>query len=119
MVLEPGVAKDHALLSETGDGEKRPFRVGFVMEDYIYYFGDLTSLIGGAIHIVHWYGARDARGANTFCTDKVLIYEVARSSRAQKRLDGMYLASVCGADFYQKDNRRFVSVEGIGGELLG
>jgi len=25
VVLEPGVAKDHALLSETGDGEEHPF----------------------------------------------------------------------------------------------
>jgi len=80
MVLEPGVTKDHTLSSEAGDHEKCPFGVGFVMENYIYHFRDLTGLIGGAVHIVHWYGTRDAPGTNTFCTDKVLIYEVACSS---------------------------------------
>jgi len=30
VVLEPGIAKDHALLSEAGDGEECPFGVGFV-----------------------------------------------------------------------------------------
>ena len=80
MVLEPGVTKDHTLSSEAEDHEKCPFGVGFVMENYIYHFRDLTGLIGGAVHIVHWYGTRDAPGTNTFCTDKVLIYEVACSS---------------------------------------
>jgi len=80
MVLEPGVTEDHTLPSEAGDSEKHPFGVGFVTEDYVHHFGDLTGLVRGAIHVVHWYGARDAPGANTFCMDKVLIYEVAYSS---------------------------------------
>jgi len=100
VVLEPGVTEDHTLPSEAGDSEEYPFRVGFVMEDYVHHFRDLTSLVGGAVHIVHWYGVRDAPGANTFCTDKVFIYEVAHSSRVQKCLDGIYLAGVYGADFY-------------------
>jgi len=36
VVLEPGIAKDHALLSEARDSEEHPFRVDFVMEDYCY-----------------------------------------------------------------------------------
>ena len=31
VVLKPGVAEDHALLSETGDSKERSFRVSFVM----------------------------------------------------------------------------------------
>ena len=81
MVLEPGIAKDHALLSKAGDSEECPFGVGFVVEDYVYYFGDLTCLVGGAVHVVHWYGVRDTLGAHTFHIDKVFIYEVAHSSR--------------------------------------
>ena len=81
MVLEPGIAEDHALLSEAGDSKEHPFRVGFVIEDYIYYFRDLTCLIGGAIHIVYQYRARDALGTHIFCMNKVFIYEVAHSSR--------------------------------------
>jgi len=104
MVLKPGITKDHVLPSEAGDSEEHPFGVGFVTEDYVYHFRDLTCLVGGAIHIVHWYGARDAPGVNTFRLDEVSIYEVACSSRVQKRLDGMHLASVCGADFYWKDD---------------
>jgi len=73
VVLEPGIAEDHALLSETGDGEECPFRVGLVVEDYIYYFRDLTCLVGEAIHIVHQYGTRDALDAYTFHIDKVFI----------------------------------------------
>jgi len=80
VILEPGIAKDYALLSKTGDSEKCPFGVGLVAEDYIYHFGDLTSFIGGAIYVVHWYGMRDAPSANAFCIDKVFIYEVAHSS---------------------------------------
>jgi len=118
VVLEPGVTEDYTLPSEAGDSEECPFGVSFLIEDYIYHFGDLTSLVGGAVHVVHWYGARDALGTNTFCMDKVLIYEVAHSSRVQKRLDEMYLAGVCDADFYQKDNRCPMSVEGVGGELF-
>jgi len=119
MVLEPGVTKDHTLPSEARDSEEYSFRVGFVTEDYVYHFGDLTSLIGGAIHIVYWYGARDALGTNTFHTDKIFIYEAARSSRVQKRLDGVYLASVSGTDFYWKNDRHSASVEGVGRELFG
>ena len=119
VVLEPGIAEDHALFSETGDGEECPFRVGLVMEDYIYHFGDLTCLIGEAIHIVHRYGTRDALGVNVFRSDEVSIYEVAHSSRVQKHLDGMHLAGVGGTDFYQEDDQCSAGVEGADGESFG
>jgi len=80
MVLEPDVTKDHTLPSEAGDSEECPFGVGFVMEDYIHHFRDLTSLIGETVHVVYQYGAKDALDTNIFCTNKILIYEVARSS---------------------------------------
>jgi len=104
VVLEPGITEDHVLLSKAGDSEERPFGVGFVMENYVYNFGDLACLVGGAVYVVHQYGARDAPGVNTFHTDEVSIYEVAHSSGVEKRLDGMHLAGVCGADFYRKDD---------------
>ena len=119
MVLELGITEDHVLPSEAGDSEERPFRVGFVMENHVYYFRDLTCLVGGAVHIVHWYGARDALGVNAFHLNEVSIYEVARSSGVQKHLDGMHLASVCGADFYWQDDRRPVSIENVDGESFG
>jgi len=119
VVLEPGITEDHVLPSEARDSKERPFRVGFVTEDYIYYFGDLTCLVGGAIHIVYQYGVRDALGINTFHTDEVSIYEVARSSGVQKCLDGMHLTGVCGADFYWKDDRRSAGVEGIDRKSFG
>jgi len=104
VVLKPGITEDHVLPSEAGDSEEHPFGVGFVTENHIYHFRDLTCLVGGAVHIVHRYGARDAPGVNAFHSDKVLIYEVACSSGVQKHLDGMYLAGVCGADFYWQDD---------------
>jgi len=119
VVLEPGITEDHALSSEARDSEERPFRVGFVMENHVYYFQDLTCLVGGAIHVVHRYGARDAPGVNAFRSDEVLIYEVACSSRVQKRLDGMHLAGVGGTDFYQEDDRRSAGVEGVDEESFG
>jgi len=119
VVLEPGITEDHVLPSKAGDSKEYPFGVGFVMENYIYHFRDLTCLVGGAVHIVHRYGARDAPGVNTFHTDEVLIYEVAHSSGVQKRLDGMHLAGVCGTDFYWEDDRCSVGVKGIDGELFG
>jgi len=76
VVLEPDIAEDHALLSKTGDGKEHPFGVSFVTEDYIYHFGDLTCLIGGAVHVVHQYRTRDALGTYTFCMDKIFIYKV-------------------------------------------
>ena len=106
VVLEPGITEDHVLPSETEDSKERPFGVSFVMENHVYYFRDLTCLVGGAVHIVHQYGARDALGVNAFHSDKVSIYEVACSSGVQKRLDGIHLAGVCGADFYWEDDRR-------------
>ena len=30
-----------------------PFRVGLVIEDYIYYFGDLPCFVGRAVHVVY------------------------------------------------------------------
>ena len=104
VVLEPGITKDHVLPSKAGDSEERPFGVGFVMENYVYHFRDLTCLVGGAVHVVHWYGARYAPGVNAFCSDEVLIYEVARSSGVQKHLDRMHLAGVCGANFYWQND---------------
>jgi len=104
VVLEPGITEDHVLPSEAGDSEERPFGVGFVMENHVYYFRDLTCLVGGAIHIVYRYGARDALGVNAFHSDEVSIYKIARSPRVQKHLNRMYLASVCGADFYWQDD---------------
>jgi len=119
VVLEPGITKDHVLLSEAGDSKERSFGVGFVAEDYVYNFGDLACLIGGTVHVVHRYGARDAPSVNTFRLYEVSIYEVARSSRVQKRLDRVHLAGVCGADFYWEDDRRSAGVKGIDGESFG
>jgi len=51
VVLEPGVTEDHTLPSKARDSEEHPFRVGFVTEDYVHHFRDLTSLIGGAIYV--------------------------------------------------------------------
>jgi len=104
VVLEPGITEDHVLPSKAGDSEEHPFRVGFVTEDYIYHFGDLTCFVGETVHVVHQYGVRDALGVNTFHMDKVSIYEVVCSSGVQKRLDRMHLAGVCGTDFYWEDD---------------
>jgi len=119
VVLEPGITKDHVLPSEAGDSEEHPFGVGVVTENYIYHFGDLTCLIGRAVYIVHWYWARDAHGVYIFCMDEVSIYKVACSSRVQKRLDGMHLAGVCGADFDQEDDQCSVGIKGIDRESFG
>ena len=99
IVLEPGITKDHVLPSKAGDSEERPFGVGFVTENHVYHFRDLICLVGGAVYIVHQYGVRDAPGVNAFRSDEVSIYEVA-----QKCLDGMHLAGVCGTDFYREDD---------------
>jgi len=104
VVLEPGITEDRVLPSKAGDSEEHPFRVGFVMENHVYHFRDLTCLVGGAIYIVHWYGVRNALGVNAFRLNEVSIYEVACSSRVQKRLDRMHLAGVCGADFYWQND---------------
>ena len=119
VVLEPGITEDHALSSEAGDSEEHPFGVGFVMENHVYHFQDLTCFVGGAIHIVHRYGVRDALGVNAFRLDEVSIYEVVCSSRVQKRLDRMHLAGVGGTDFYQEDDRRSTGVEGVDRESFG
>jgi len=119
VVLEPGITEDHVLPSKVGDSEEHPFRVGFVMENHVYYFRDLTCLVGGAVHVVHWYGARDALGVNAFHSDEVSIYEVAHGSGVQKYLDGMHLTSVCGTDFYWEDDRCSAGVEGVDRELFG
>jgi len=117
MVLEPGVAEDHALLPEVRDGKERPFRVGLIMEDYIYYFKDLSCFVRGAVHVEHRYGTRNALGTNTLRTDKILVYEVAGGSRVQKRFDGMHLASVSGTNLYRQDDRRSAGIKGVGREL--
>jgi len=119
VVLEPGITEDHVLLSEAGDSEERPFGVGFVTENYVYNFGDLAYLVGGAVHVVHRYGVRDAPCVNTLRTDKVSIYEVAYSSGVQKCLDGVHLTGVCGTDFYWEDDQCSASVKSIDGELFG
>jgi len=119
VVLEPSITEDHVLPSEAGDSKECPFGVGFVTENYIYHSGDLACLVGGTVYVVHRYGTRDAPGVNTFLTDKVSIYEVTYSSRVQKYLDGMHLASVCGANFYWKDNQCPTSIEGVDGKLFG
>jgi len=93
MVLEPGVAEDHALLPEVRDGKERPFGVGFIMEDYIHHFRDLSCFVKGAVHVEHRYGMRDAPGTNTFRMDKILVYEVAGGSGVQKRFNGIVTKS--------------------------
>jgi len=119
MVLEPGVTEDHALLPEVRDSEEHSFGVGFITKDHVYHFRDLSSFIRGTIYVEHWYGARDVPGANTLCTDKILIYEIACGSGVQKRFDGVYFASIHGTDLYREDDRCSAGVEGIGGELSG
>jgi len=119
MVLEPGVTEDYALLPEVADGEEHPFGVGFITEDHVYHFGDLSGFIRGTVHVEHRYGARDVPGANTLHTDKIFIYEIACGSGVQKRFDGMYFASVSGTDLYREDDRHSAGVEGVGGESSG
>jgi len=119
MVLEPGVTEDHALLPEVGDSEEHPFRAGFIMEDHVYHFGDLSGFVRGTIHVEHQYGARDVLGANTLRTDEISVYEIACGSRVQKRFDGMYFAGVSGTDLYREDDRHFTGIEGVGRESSG
>jgi len=119
IVLEPGVTEDHALLPEVGDGEEYPFGVGFITEDHVYHFGDLSGFIRETVHVEHWYGAKDVPDANTLRMDKIFIYEIACGSGVQKRFDGMYFASVSGTNLYRKDDRRSVGVEGVGRESSG
>jgi len=119
MVLEPGVAEDHTLLPEVRDGEEHPFGVGFITEDHVYYFGDLSGFVRETVYVEHWYGARDVPGANTLCTDKTFVYEIVYGSGVQKRFDGVYFASVSDTDFYREDNRRSAGIEGVGGESSG
>jgi len=119
VVLEPGITEDHVLLPEAGDSKECSFGVGFVAEDYVYNFGDPACFVGGTVHVVHWYGARDALSVNTFRPYEVSIYEVAHSSRVQKRFNGVHLAGVCGADFYWEDDQRSAGVKGIDGESFG
>jgi len=119
VVLEPGVAEDHVLLSEVRDSKEHPFGVGLITEDYTHYFRDLSCFVRGAVYVEHWYGMRNAPGTNTFCTDKILVYEVAGGSRVQKHFDGMHLAGVGGTDLYRQDNRCSAGIEGVGRELSG
>jgi len=119
MVLEPGVTEDHALLPEVGDGEEHSFGVGFITEDHVYHFRDLSGFIRRTVHVEHRYGARDVPGANTLCTDKIFIYEIACGSGVQKHFDGMYFASVSGTDLYREDDRCSAGVEGVGRESSG
>jgi len=104
---------------EAGDSEECPFRVSLVTEYYVYHFRDLPCFIGGAIYIVHQYGARDALGGNIFRMDKIFIYEAACSSGVQKRLDGVHLAGVGGTDLDRKNNRHSMGIKSIGGESFG
>jgi len=86
------------------------------MEYYVYHFGDLPCFVGGAVYVVHWYGARDAPGGNTFRTDKILIYEAACSSGVQKCLDGVHLAGVSSTDLNREDDGRSTGIESVGRE---
>jgi len=119
MVLEPGVAEDHVLLSKVGDGEERPFRVGLITEDYIHHFRDLPCFVRGAVYVEHRYGMRDAPGTDTFRTDKILVYEVASGSGVQKHFDGMHLTGISGTDLDRQDDRHSVGIESVGGESFG
>jgi len=119
IVLEPGVTKDHALLPEVGDGEEHPFRVGFITEDHVYHFRDLSGFVRETVHVEHWYGVRDVPGANTLRTDKIFIYEIACGSGVQKRFDGMYFASVSGTNLYREDDRHSTGIESVGEESSG
>jgi len=119
MILEPGVAEDHALLPEVRNGGERPFGVGLITENYIHHFGDLSCFVRGAIHVEYRYGTRDALGTNIFCIDKILVYEVAGSSGVQKRFDGMHLAGVSGADLYRQDDKCSAGVKSVGRESSG
>jgi len=59
---------------------------------------------------------RNVPGANTLRMDKVFVYEIAHSPGVQERLDGMHLASVSGTDLNRKNDRRSMSVKGVGRE---
>jgi len=119
VILEPGIAKDYALLSEARDGKECSFGVDLVIEDYIHHFRDLTCFVGGAVYIVHQYRIGDALGANAFHIDIVFIYEVAHSSRVQEHLDRVHLAGISGTDLNREDDRHSVGIEGVGRELFG
>jgi len=119
MVLEPGVTEDHALLPKVGDGEEHPFRVGFIIEDHVYHFGDLSGFVRGTVHVEHWYGVRDVPGANTLRADKISVYEIACGSGVQKRFDGMYFAGVSGTNLYREGDRRSASIESVSRESSG
>ena len=53
MILEPGMSEQQLLFAETGDSKRSSFRMIFVMEDQVNYFGDGTGFIRSAVYIIH------------------------------------------------------------------
>jgi len=119
VVFEPSVTEDHALPSKAGDSKEHPFRVGLVMKNYVYHFGDLPCFVGGAIYVVHRYGTKNAPSSNTLYTDIIFIYEATCSSRVQKHLDGVYLTGVGGTNLNRKNNGHSAGIKSISRESFG
>ena len=119
VILEPVVAEDQVLFPKSGDGQKHPFGVSLVPENYIYNFGNLTCFIGGTVDVEDQDVTREGPSIHSFRVDKISVDEASGCSGVQEGLDGVEFACVRSSDFYWQEKRSSSCVQGTNQEKLG
>ena len=91
------------MLPKSGDGQKHPFRVSLVMENYVYDLGNLSCLVWRTIDIEDWDVMREGPSVHSFQIDKISVDEAFSRSAVQESLDSMEFTCVRDSNFYQQE----------------
>jgi len=112
VILKPVVAENQVLFPKSGDSQKHPFGVSFVLENHIHDLGNLSCLVEGAINIEDQDVTREGLSVHLFRADKISVNEASGCSAVQESLDEVEFACVCSSNFYWQEEESSSCVQG-------
>ena len=115
--LQPGKSQNQVLLFQTGYCKQDLLQVGSILKYYVYHLRYLSSLILGAIHIVHQYQFGESVSVKAILFYKALINKKFCSSRVDQCMYGEGLRYISS---FKKDNeiqRSSVGIKSIDSRL--
>ena len=91
------------MLPKSGDGQKHPFRMSLLAENYVHDLRNLSCLVWGTINIENWDVMQEGPSVHSFRMDKISVNEASGCFAVQEDLDRVEFACVRGSNFYQQE----------------
>jgi len=94
VLVQPGKAEYHALLTEVGDCKQNTLGMSVVGHDHVDNFADASGFIEHSVHIVNWDWLGQLAGRKFHLGDEVLVDEISGGTSINHGFHGCFFHSV-------------------------